>query len=380
MTRIPFTCPDFGPEEEAAAAESIRSGRVAGDGPATRKASEALKRLTGAPHVYLTPSGTHAIELALMALNIGPGDEVICPSFTFVSTANAIIQQKAKPVFADIAVDTVNISPKDVEAKIGQRTRAVIPVHYAGVGADMDALAELTRKQGIALVEDAAQAVGATHRGRALGTIGTAGCFSFHETKNVSCGEGGAVVTADGTLARTIEVMREKGTNRSAFIRGEVDKYTWINRGSSYLLSDILAAVLAVQLDKLTVLQQARRVLWEKYREGLATLAGRGVIRLPVVPDYAMPNYHAFYFLVARPEWRDLCLRSLQADGIQATFHYVPLHSSPYSLRYLGTGRATLPVTDMVAASIVRLPLYAKLSHDACDEVIDRVKKFFAGV
>src|SRR5712691_2184507 len=272
-------------------------GRVAGNGPFCQKVEGRLQQLLGGRRVLLTTSCTHAMELALLALGVGPGDEVICPSFTFVSTANAVLRMGARPVFADIEDRTLGLDPADVERRISSRTVGILPVHYAGIAADMAPLLDLARSRRLKVVEDAAHGLAASFRGRPLGTLGDAGCFSFHETKNVTCGEGGAVTFADAAVAERAEVIREKGTNRSAFLRGEVDKYTWVAEGSSYVLSDLLAAVLDAQLDKMPEIQRRRAEVCALYREGLAGWAERNGVRLPEVTADQGWSHHIFYLL-----------------------------------------------------------------------------------
>ncbi len=369
---IAFTRPWFD-EREAAAVNAVLSGHVSGDGPTGRRVEARLGGLLGAGRVLLTTSGTHALELALLALGMGPGQEVICPSFTFVSSANAVLRVGARPVFADIEERTLGLDPADVEARLSPRTVALMPVHYAGVAPDMEALLDLARRHGLRVVEDAAQGLAASWRGRPLGTLGDAGCFSFHETKNVTCGEGGALFVRDPEVARRAEIAREKGTNRAAFLRGEVDKYTWVAEGSSYVLSDVLAALLDVQLDKLADIQQRRAAVVARYREGLASWAAARGVRLPPELPERGPNHHIFFLLYPDGRGRDAALRSLRAQGIQATFHYVPLHSAPHARRLCVD--VDLPVTDRVAATLLRLPLHPLLTDDEIDRVIAAVRE-----
>ena len=350
------------------------AGRVAGNGPFGQKVEARLEGLLGAGRpVLLTTSCTHAMELALLALGIGPGQEVICPSFTFVSTANAILRAGARPVFADIEDRTLGLDPDDVERRISSRTAGVLPVHYAGIAADMGRLLDLARSRRLKVVEDAAHGLGASFRGRPLGTLGDAGCFSFHETKNVTCGEGGAVTFADAGLAERAEVIREKGTNRSAFLRGEVDKYTWVAEGSSYVLSDVLAAMLDAQLDKREEIQVRRARVTARYREELGAWALAHRARLPPIDPERQGNDHLFYVLLPDEETRDRGLAGLRARGVMASFHYVPLHSSPYG-RSLGT-TGELPVTDRVARTLVRLPIHPRLSEADVDRVVAALKE-----
>jgi dTDP-4-amino-4,6-dideoxygalactose transaminase len=369
---IAFSRPWFDEREEAAVREAL-CGHLSGDGPIGRRVEARLAAQLGAGRVLLTTSGTHALELALLALGVGPGEEVICPSFTFVSSANAVLRVGARPVFADVEDRTLGLDPADVEPRLTPRTAALLPVHYAGIAPDMEALLDLARRRGLRVVEDAAQGLAATWRGRSLGTLGDAGCFSFHETKNVTCGEGGALVVGDPEIARRAEIAREKGTNRAAFFRGEVDKYTWVAEGSSYVLSDVLAALLEAQLDKLEEIQRRRAAVVARYREGLASWAAERGVRLPPELPERGTNHHIFFLLYPDAASRDAALGSLKARGVQATFHYVPLHSAPHARR-LGVDVA-LPVTDRVAATLLRLPLHPLLSPAEVDRVIEAVRE-----
>ena len=374
---IPLNRADIGEEEIAAVVRSLRGGHLCGDGPATRRVEQLLAERLRVPRVLLTTSCTHALELALMALGVGPGDEVILPSFTFVSTANVVIRQGATPVFADITPDTFNLDPEDVARRITPRTRAIMPVHYAGVACDMDAMTALADQHDLLLIEDAAQALNATYHARPLGTLGDAGAFSFHETKNVTCGEGGALVLRDAAVANRAEVMREKGTNRAAFLRGEVDKYTWVENGSSFVMAEVLAALLEAQLARLDELQAVRARWAAYYREELAPLQEAGLLRLPCVPAEAGPNWHLFHFNVATEEERDRFLRFFRSRGIGAAFHFVPLHSSPYGRTLSGADGVSLPVTDQVSRTLIRIPLYAQLTHGEAEQVVDSIYEFF---
>ena len=359
-------------ERETRRMEQALAHRVAGDGPFCRKVEKRLAELVDVPRVLLTTSCTHALELALLCLGIGPGDEVVCPSFTFVSTANAVLRVGARPVFVDIEERTLVLDPREVEPRLGPRTRAILPVHYAGIAPDMDALLALARSRGLHVVEDAAQGLGATYRGRALGGLGDAGCFSFHETKNLTCGEGGALALRDPEHAARAEIMREKGTNRQAFLRGEVDKYNWILEGSSYVLSDLLAAILDAQLDKAEEIARRRAEVVARYRAGLGEWAEEHDVRLSPVYDDRRSNDHIFYMLFPRPEDQERARVRLKTAGIQATFHYVPLHSSPKGAS-LHDGRP-LPITDRVAATLLRLPLHPLLTAADVDRVIEGVR------
>jgi dTDP-4-amino-4,6-dideoxygalactose transaminase len=348
-------------------------GRVAGNGPFCQKVEGRLAQLLDGRPVLLTTSCTHAMELALLALGIGSSREVICPSFTFVSTANAVLRVGARPVFADIEEDTLGLDPADVERRISPATAAVLPVHYAGIAADMARLLDLARDRRLRVVEDAAHGLGASFRGRPLGTLGDAGCFSFHETKNITCGEGGAVTFAEAAVAERAEVIREKGTNRSAFLRGEVDRYTWVAEGSSYVLSDLLAAMLDAQLDKLPEIRARRARVASRYREELTAWAQAHHARLPPTDGERQGNDHLFYLLLPDEATRDRCLSGLRARGVMAAFHYVPLHSSPFGKRLGMAGE--LPVTDRVARTLLRLPLHPRLSEEDVDRVVGALKQ-----
>lgn len=369
---IPLCAPWIEEAEVARIREALK-GRLAGDGPFGRKAEKRLAERLGVSRVLLTTSCTHALELSLLALGVGPGDEVVCPSFTFVSTANAALRVGARPVFADIEEGTLGLDVADVERRLTDRTRAILPVHYAGVAADMDRILDLARRRGLLVVEDAAQGLGAAFRGRALGTLGDAGCFSFHETKNITCGEGGALVMRDPAASARAEVVREKGTNRSAFLRGEVDKYTWVAEGSSYILSDVLAALLDAQLDRFDEIQARRARVEARYREGLSDWAHASGVRLPPLDPERTSNHHLFALLLPDEKSRDRALEVLREAGVQASFHYVPLHSAPHG-RALGFDRLELPVTDRVARTLLRLPLHPLLTDEEVDRVLDAVR------
>ena len=360
-------------EREFAAVRAALEAHSAGDGPVGRRVEGRLSEMLGGRRVLLTTSCTHALELALLALGIGPGQEVICPSFTFVSTANAALRVGARPVFADIEDRTLGLDPNDVERRLTPRTAAILPVHYAGVAPDMQALLDIAKRRGLRVVEDAAQGIAASWRGRALGTLGDAGCLSFHETKNLSCGEGGALVVSDPELAKRAEIVREKGTNRAAFFRGEVDKYTWVAEGSSYVLSDVLAAILDAQLDRLAEIQSRRAAIVARSRAGLAGWAAERCVELPAQLPEREPNHHIFFLLYADTARRDRALQALRADGVMATFHYVPLHSAPHGRRI--SAEQELPVTDRVAGTLLRLPLHPRLSDTDVDRVIEAVRQ-----
>lgn len=374
--RIPFNKPFLAGNEFAYMAEAVAAGHISGDGSFTRKCQELLERRLDAPRVLLTTSGTAALEIAALLCGVGEGDEVILPSFTFVSTANAFVIRGAKPIFVDIRPDTLNLDEKLAAEAVTERTRALVPVHYGGVGCEMEALADLAARHGLLLVEDAAQGIGATYRGRPLGSLGDLAALSFHETKNVSCGEGGALVVNDPALVERAEILREKGTDRSKFFRGEVDKYTWVDVGSSYLPSDLLAAFLLAQLERADEITAARRRIFETYRAALAPLEKSGLLRLPVIPEHCGANAHLFHLLLETGTDRDRLLAFLKERGILAVFHYLPLHKSPMARR-LGLADQSLPVTESVSARLVRLPFYFGLAPDDQAAVIRGVFAFF---
>ncbi|MBP3192363.1 dTDP-4-amino-4,6-dideoxygalactose transaminase [Natronogracilivirga saccharolytica] len=359
-------------EEYKAIVQALDSECWHGDGPASRRVESRLRDWTGSKHVFLTTSCTHALEMAMMALEIERGDEVIMPSFTFVSTANAVRMRGGTPVFAEIRESDLTLDPADTAGKITSSTKAIIPVHYAGVSADFAALRELISGSTIKIVEDAAQGVDAYWQDKALGTIGDIGCYSFHDTKNITCGEGGAFLTQDEELARKAEWIREKGTNRTAFLRGETDKYTWVSPGSSYIPSDLLAALLEAQLNKKDIIRKHRSTVWNAYFSELKEIEDKGMIRLPRIPDYARSNYHIFHFITSETEDQSPLLKKLRDEGIEASFHYIPLHNAPYARKELGLS-ASLPVTERVAASLIRLPVYPALASKA-ENIAGRVR------
>ena len=369
---VPFNKPYITGNELKYIAELIENGKaISGDGHYTRKVNEFFESRFGAKKALMTTSCTSAIELATHLLNLQPGDEVIVPSFTFVSTVNPILLAGAKPVFSEIREDTLNIDPDDIRRKLSSKTKAIYPVHYGGVACEMDEIMEIAREHNLAVVEDAAQGVNARYKNRYLGTIGDFGCYSFHETKNYVCGEGGALMinTDDKTVQERAEVVREKGTNRSKFYRGEIDKYSWVDIGSSYLPSDLLAAFLYAQLEKLDEIQQRRLRVYNAYNEALKPFEEAGLLRLPVVPDYAQHNAHLFYILFNDCAVRDRVMDSLKANGIFAVFHYIPLHSAPMGVK-LGYGVGDLPITESVSERLMRLPMYAGMTGEELEYVI----------
>ncbi len=367
---IPFNRIYLTGREQGYLAEAIGGSKLSGDGAFTKRCSALLQQATNSAQVLLTHSCTAALEMCALLLDLQPGDEVVMPSFTFVSTANAMALRGAVPVFVDVRADTLNIDPRAIEAAITPRTRAIVVVHYAGVGCDLDDILAIARRHGLAVVEDAAQAVGASRGGRVLGSIGDMGAISFHDTKNVICGEGGALLVNRTDLAHRAEVLREKGTDRSRFMRGEIDKYTWQDVGSSFLPSELLAAFLLAQLEAMGDITGARLAAWARYHERLAPLEARGLLRRQIVPDDAQPNGHICFVLAAPGIDRDVVLERLRAEGIGATFHYVPLHSSPAGLR-LGRHHGSLAVTDDVAARLIRLPLWVGIGEAEQSRVVD---------
>jgi len=354
---IPFNKPALvGPEFDYIR-QALDAGHLSGDGKFTKRCHALLQELTGSPHALLTHSCTAALEMGAMLMNVGPGDEVIMPSFTFVSTANAVVLRGATPVFVDIRRDTLNLDEQLVEAAITPRTKGMVPVHYAGVGCEMDALLDIATRHKLVVLEDAAQGVGSTYRGRALGSIGHLAALSFHETKNVVSGEGGALLVNDEQFALRAEIIREKGTNRSAFFRGQVDKYTWVDVGSSYLPSEIIAAFLCAQLESTRALNTRRLAVWQRYHEAFAQFEDSGMVRRPIVPATCGHNAHMYYLLLPSLESRTKFIDTLKSNGVSAVFHYVPLHSAPAGLKF-GRAHGTLPVTDATGERLVRLPLW----------------------
>jgi dTDP-4-amino-4,6-dideoxygalactose transaminase len=373
--RIPFNRPPVLGTELGYIAEVLESGHTAGDGAYTKKCHRRLEELTGARRVLLTTSCTHALEMSALLLDLAPGDEVIVPSFAFVTTVSAFVMRGARPTFVDILPDTLCMDPKAVEAAITPRTKAIVPLHYAGVACEMDELLEIARKHGLKVVEDNAHGLFGTYKGRQLGTLGDLGTQSFHETKNFAAGEGGALLINNPAFAERAEVIREKGTNRSRFFRGQVDKYSWVDLGSSYLPSDILAAVLFAQLEKHELIQARRRQLWERYASELSGFAEARGFRLPHVPAHCGQTFHMFYMLTRSLDERQALIAHMREAGIQAPFHYLPLHLSDMGVRW-GGKVGDCPVTEDVSDRLVRLPLYYDLSDDAQGEVIARLETF----
>jgi dTDP-4-amino-4,6-dideoxygalactose transaminase len=353
---------------------AITDGPIHGDGPFTRGCHEWLERLTGSPRALLTTSCTHALEMAALLLDLQPGDEVIVPPFTFVSTVNAIVLRGARPVFVDVRPDTLNIDEAKIEAAITPRTRAIVLVHYAGVACEMDAIMALASRHGLGVVEDNAHGLFGRYKGRQLGTFGTFATLSFHDTKNISCGEGGALMINDPRHVDRAEIVREKGTNRTRFYRGQVDKYTWCDIGSSYLPSDILAAYLLAQLESHAEIQARRHAIWSRYAEALAPWAAQSGARLPVVPDGCEHPAHIFYLLLPSLQARAALLAHLRTRLVLAVFHYQPLHLSDMGRRF-GGREGQHPVTEDVSDRLVRLPIFFQLTDDEQARVIDAVRE-----
>ena len=374
-TKIPFNRPALLGREMQYIAQAILQGHSSGDGAFTKKCQRILEESVGAQKALLTTSCTHSLEMCALLLNIQPGDEVVVPSYTFVTTANAFALRGAKLVFADIRSDTLNIDPDHVRTLITSRTKAIVVVHYAGVACDMDALERLAREAGVVLVEDNAHGLYGKYRGRFLGTFGCLATQSFHETKNISCGEGGALLINDPQLNEAAEIIREKGTNRSRFFRGQVDKYTWVGLGSSYVMSDILAAFLCAQLEARDQIMALRKAIWERYSTALGAWGVDHGIGLPHVPADCEQTYHMFYLLMPSLAERQSFIAHLASRNIMAVFHYHSLHLSPFGLQF-GGKVGDCPVTEDVSDRLVRLPLYNDLSVTEQERIIEAVLAF----
>ena len=357
--------------------ECVGNQKICGDGPYTKKCSGWIEEKTGTTKCLLTTSCTHATEMAALLSDIKPGDEVIMPAYTFVSTADAFVLRGATPVFVDIRPDTMNLDEKLIEEAITEKTRAIVPVHYAGVACEMDTIMDIAKRHKLVVIEDAAQGIMSSYKGKALGTIGDFGCFSFHETKNYSMGEGGALLIRDQKDVENAEIIREKGTNRSKFYRGQIDKYTWVNYGSSYLPSDMNAAYLYAQLEIADEINQARLALWDRYYDGLKPLAEAGKLELPVVPEGCVHNAHMFYVKTADIGERTAFIDFLKENGIMSVFHYVPLHTAPAGLkfgRFHGEDRYTTKESERLA----RLPMYYGLQEDEVDYICGKIREFYS--
>ena len=376
---IPFNRPYMTGKELLYITEAHSDQMLAGDGPFTKRCHGWLEERTGCSKALLTHSCTAALEMTALLLNIEPGDEIIMPSYTFVSTANAFVLRGGVPVFVDIRKDTLNMDEHLVEAAITTRTKAIAPVHYAGVACEMDTIMSIAKRNGLKVIEDAAQGVMASYKGRALGSIGDLGAYSFHETKNVISGEGGALLVNDPELALRAEIIREKGTDRSRFFRGEVDKYTWQEVGSSFLPGELIAAFLWAQLEEADRITQDRLASWQRYHEMLESLESKGVLRRPIVPDYCQHNAHMYYVLLAPEIDRQKVLDEFKRNDIGAVFHYVPLHLSLAGQRY-GRAHGELYVTNSSSERLIRLPLWVGITDQQQDRVVNVVKGSVANI
>ena len=374
---IRFNVPPFVGKETEYVKQAIDSMHICGDGEFTKKCNEWIEKRTGTTKALLTTSCTHALEMAALLCDIKEGDEVIMPSYTFVSTADAFVLRGAVPVFVDVDPKTMNIDETLIEDAITPKTKAIAVVHYAGISPDMDVIIDIAKRHNLMLVEDAAQGIMSTYKGKALGTFGDFGCLSFHETKNYSMGEGGAIMIKDPDRIVDAEILREKGTNRSQFFRGQVDKYRWMNFGSSYLPSELNAAYLWAQLEIADTINEKRLSVWNKYYEAFTDLRDRGLVELPYVPDYAQHNGHMFYIKTADLDERTALIKFLGDNDILAVFHYIPLHTAPAGLkfgRFHGEDRYTTKESDR----LVRLPLFYSITDEQTDYIIDKVKEFYS--
>ena len=374
---INFNVPPYAEKALDYIQECVKNQKICGDGVYTAKCSEWIEGRTGTAKCLLTTSCTHATELAALLSDIRPGDEVIMPAYTFVSTADAFVLRGAVPVFVDIRPDTMNIDEKLIEAAVTEKTRAIVPIHYAGVACEMDTIMDIADRHKLVVIEDAAQAILSSYKGKPLGTIGNFGCFSFHETKNYSMGEGGALLIRDGKDVEEAEIIREKGTNRSKFYRGQIDKYTWVNFGSSYLPSDMNAAYLYAQLEIADEINEARLALWNQYMEKLTPLSEAGKIELPSVPEGCVHNAHMFYIKAKDIEERTALIDHLKQNEIMSVFHYIPLHTAPAGRkfgRFHGEDRYTTRESERLA----RLPMYYGLKPEQVDYICETVRKFYA--
>ncbi len=373
---INFNVPPYVDKAAEYIQECVQNQKICGDGPYTKKCNEWFEERTGSKKCLLTTSCTHATELAALLVQVQPGDEVIMPAYTFVSTADAFVLRGAVPVFVDIRPDTMNIDETKIEAAITEKTKGIVPVHYAGVSCEMDTILDIAKKYNLWVIEDAAQGVLASYKGQALGTIGDFGCFSFHETKNYTMGEGGALLIRDEKYVEDAEIIREKGTNRSKYYRGQIDKYTWVNHGSSYLPSDMNAAYLYAQLEKADEINNARIAAWNRYYERLAPLAEAGKIELPVVPEDCVHNAHMFYIKAKDLEERTALISHLKTNDIHAVFHYIPLHTAPAGLKY-GRFHGEDVYTTVESEKLLRLPMYYGLTLEQVDYISDKVIEFY---
>jgi dTDP-4-amino-4,6-dideoxygalactose transaminase len=377
--KIPFNKPGMTGREQTYMADALQRGHLSGDGYYTKLCNRRLETELGVSKVMLTTSCTHALEMSALLLDIQPGDEVIVPSFTFVSSINAFVLRGAKPIFADIRPDTLNLDENQLESLITEKTRAIVPVHYAGVGCDMDTIGQIAARHNLAVVEDDAQGLFARYKGKPLGSFGQMATVSFHETKNFICGEGGALLINDPAFFERAEIIREKGTNRGRFFRGQVDKYTWVDVGSSYLPAEVLAAFLYAQLEAREEITAKRKRVFEFYQENLAGWAAANGVRLPVVPEDCEQPYHMFYLLFPSLEERQSFIGHMRSKGIQTSFHYLPLHLSDMG-RTWGYREGDCPVTEKLSDCLVRLPFFNELTQDQLEEVAETVQAFSVGL
>lgn len=375
MYKIPFNRASYVGNEQIYISQAIANGHISGDGYFSKKSQSFLENLLGVGKVLLTTSCTHALEMAALLLDFHEGDEVIVPSFTFVSTINAFVLRGARPVFADIRFDTLNIDESQIESLISPNTKAILPVHYAGVGCEMEAIMKIAEERGLDVVEDNAHGLFGKYRGRYLGTFGCMATQSFHETKNITCGEGGALLINDPKYVERAEIIREKGTNRSSFFRGQVDKYTWIDFGSSYLPSDILAAFLFAQLEKWESIQSKRKRIWEIYYEQLKELEEKGCLQLPKVPSHCDQPYHMFYILLPSLGLRQSLIEFMKSRGILSVFHYLPLHLSAMGRKFGGES-GMCPVAETISDRLLRLPFYYELTEKDQSLIVNTIKEF----
>ena len=375
---IRFNIPPYTGKEDKYIKQAIDSRKICGDGQFTKKCNEKFEKITGAKKVLMTTSGTSALEMAALLADIKPGDEVIMPSYTFVSTANAFVLRGATIVFVDIRPDTMNIDENLIEDAITEKTKAIVPVHYGGVACEMDTICDIAKRHNLVVVEDAAQGVMSFYKGRALGSIGDFGCYSFHETKNYSMGEGGAVLVNHEKNVERAEIIREKGTNRTKFFRGQVDKYTWVDLGSSYLQSELNCAYLYAQIENPDIINNDRLQSWNTYYELLTPLKEKGCIDLPVVPEGCVHNAHMFYIKTKDLEERSKLIAFLKENGIGAVFHYIPLHSSPAGQQF-GRFHGEDKYTTKESERLLRLPMYYRLEKKDIEYVVSKIKEFYEG-
>ena len=373
---IPFNKPPYIGKESEYVIDAVNKGHISGDGEYTKKCAKKLEELSRTKRALLTTSCTHATEMAALLSDIKPGDEVVMPSYTFVSTADAFVLRGAVPVFVDIRPDTMNIDETLIEDAITSKTRAIVPVHYAGVGCEMDTIMDIARRHNLTVIEDAAQAISSTYKGKALGTFGDFGCYSFHETKNISMGEGGALLIQNEDMIEPAEIIREKGTNRAKFFRGQIDKYTWVNYGSSYLPSDMNAAYLWAQLENMDIIQEKRLSVWNRYKEGLTELADKEYLEFGAIPEECTNNAHMFYFKVKDLDTRTDLIKYLKEKGIMAVFHYVPLHSAPAGRKF-GRFNGEDRFTTKESERLIRLPLFYSITDEEINRVIETLREYF---